>query len=46
MGAVGLGNYDIAMVISLFTVLTLWELSPLKAEGSRGEKDGEEPPQR
>jgi putative Mg2+ transporter-C (MgtC) family protein len=30
--AVGLGNYDIAIVISLFTVLTLRILSPLKDE--------------
>ncbi len=34
--AVGLGAYDVAVVISLFTFLTLWLLPPLKRElGSR-----------
>ena len=28
--AVGLGSYDVAIVLSLFTLLTLWFLSPLK----------------
>jgi putative Mg2+ transporter-C (MgtC) family protein len=28
--AVGLGSYDVAVVLSLFTVITLWVLSPLK----------------
>lgn len=30
--AVGLGSYDVAVVISLITLLTLWVLSPLKTE--------------
>jgi putative Mg2+ transporter-C (MgtC) family protein len=29
--AVGLGSYDVAIVLSLFTLLTLWLLSPLKS---------------
>ena len=33
MGAsVGLGSYDVALVLSLITLLTLWVLSPLKNE--------------
>ena len=28
--AVGLGSYDVAVVLSLFTIITLWVLSPLK----------------
>lgn len=32
--AVGLGVYDVAVMISLFTFLTLWLLTPLKEEGS------------
>ena len=28
--AVGLGSYDVAIVLSLFTMATLWVLSPLK----------------
>jgi putative Mg2+ transporter-C (MgtC) family protein len=28
--AVGLGSYDVAVVLSLFTIATLWILSPLK----------------
>ena len=33
MGAsVGLGSYDVALVLSLITLLTLWVLSPLKSE--------------
>ncbi len=31
--AVGLGAYDVAVVISLFTFLTLWILVPFKEEG-------------
>ena len=31
--AVGLGAYDVAVVISLFTFLTLWLLVPFKREG-------------
>jgi putative Mg2+ transporter-C (MgtC) family protein len=30
--AVGLGSYDVAVALSLFTVVTLWLLSPLKRE--------------
>jgi len=32
--AVGLGAYDVAVVISLFTFLTLWLLVPFKEEGN------------
>jgi putative Mg2+ transporter-C (MgtC) family protein len=38
--AVGLGSYDVAIVISLITLLTLWVLSPLKTELVQ-ELDGE-----
>ena len=31
--AVGLGSYDVAVMISIFTFLTLWLLVPFKAEG-------------
>jgi putative Mg2+ transporter-C (MgtC) family protein len=31
--AVGLGAYDVAVMVSLFTFLTLWLLTPLKQEG-------------
>lgn len=34
--AVGLGAYDVAVVISLFTFLTLWLLVPFKQEGKSG----------
>lgn len=34
--AVGLANYDGAVVISIFTVLTLYLLSPLKSKEGRG----------
>jgi putative Mg2+ transporter-C (MgtC) family protein len=39
--AVGLGSYDVAIVLSLITLLTLWILSPLKTELVQ-EPDGEE----
>lgn len=39
--AVGLGSYDVAIVLSLITLLTLWVLSPLKSEIVQ-EPDGEE----
>src|SRR5690349_18216589 len=39
--AVGLGSYDVAIVLSLITLLTLWFLSPLKTELVQ-EPDGEE----
>ena len=32
--AVGLGSYDVAIMISLFTFLTLWLLAPFKREGA------------
>lgn len=38
--AVGLGSYDVAVVLSLITLLTLWVLSPLKSEIVQ-EPDGE-----
>lgn len=38
--AVGLGSYDVAIVLSLITLLTLWVLSPLKTELVQ-EPDGE-----
>ena len=41
--AVGLGSYDVALVLALITMITLWLLSPLKkevaAEGSPDEGD-------
>ena len=33
--AVGLGSYDVAVMISLFTFLTLWLLVPFKSEGPK-----------
>jgi putative Mg2+ transporter-C (MgtC) family protein len=39
--AVGLGSYDVAVVLSLITLLTLWVLSPLKTELAQ-EPDGKE----
>jgi putative Mg2+ transporter-C (MgtC) family protein len=39
--AVGLGSYDVAIVVSLITLLTLWVLSPLKTELVQ-EPDGKE----
>jgi putative Mg2+ transporter-C (MgtC) family protein len=38
--AVGLGSYDVAVVLSLITLLTLWLLSPLKTELVAQEPDG------
>src|SRR5688572_14148112 len=38
--AVGLGSYDVAIVLSLLTLLTLWVLSPLKPDLVK-EPDGE-----
>jgi putative Mg2+ transporter-C (MgtC) family protein len=34
--AVGLGAYDVAVMISLFTFLTLWMLAPFKREPTTG----------
>jgi putative Mg2+ transporter-C (MgtC) family protein len=43
--AVGLGAYDVAVVISLFTFLTLWLLTPLKPDADDNAKpDGKEEP--
>ncbi|MGA9580808.1 MAG: MgtC/SapB family protein [Allosphingosinicella sp.] len=39
--AVGLGSYDVAVVLSLITLLTLWVLSPLKTDIVQ-EPDGQE----
>ena len=36
--AVGLGAYDVAVVVSLFTFLTLWLLVPFKREGDDSEE--------
>jgi len=33
--AVGIGSYDVAVMISLFTFLTLWLLGPSKGEGEK-----------
>ena len=39
--AVGLGSYDVAIVLSLITLLTLWILSPLKpAVAHPADEDG------
>jgi putative Mg2+ transporter-C (MgtC) family protein len=40
--AVGLGSYDVAIVLSFATILTLWVLSPLKADLVSGEAKGDE----
>ena len=40
--AVGLGSYDVAVVLSLITLLTLWILSPLKTELVGQEPDGKD----
>lgn len=32
--AVGIGSYDVAVMLSLVTIVTLWVLSPLKQEGA------------
>ena len=37
--AVGLGAYDVAVVISLFTFLTLWLLVPFKEEGGKEDEN-------
>ena len=44
--AVGLGSYDVAIVLSVITMITLWVLSPLKSElvgESRHEAAGDGP---
>ena len=45
--AVGLGSYDVALLLSLLTVATLWVMSPLKrevAQDAPGEPDIAEKP--
>jgi putative Mg2+ transporter-C (MgtC) family protein len=47
--AVGLGSYDVAILLSAATVITLWVLSPLKRNGvdqavPDSAPDGEDPP--
>ena len=37
--AVGLGAYDVAVMVSLFTFLTLWLLAPFKQEPKAGEAE-------
>lgn len=39
--AVGLGSYDVAVTVAVFTILTLQLLSPLKPEGGNPGADGE-----
>jgi putative Mg2+ transporter-C (MgtC) family protein len=41
--AVGLGAYDVAIVISLFTFLTLWLLVPFKEEGGKEDENNAKP---
>ncbi len=41
--AVGLGSYDVAIMLSLFTLLTLWLLSPLKSSVADADKPADEP---
>ena len=38
--AVGLGSYDVAVVLSIITIVTLWAMSPLKRLG-KSVKSGE-----
>ena len=46
--AVGLGSYDVAIVLAFATIVTLWVLSPLKADLAKDaparEPDGEPDP--
>ncbi|MDB5699627.1 MAG: putative rane protein [Alphaproteobacteria bacterium] len=37
--AVGLGSYDVAVVLSVFTIATLWILSPLKPNSKAEDPD-------
>ncbi|OAN58910.1 transporter [Sphingobium sp. TCM1] len=34
--AVGLGSYDVAVVLTIFTLLTFWILAPLKPQSKEG----------
>jgi putative Mg2+ transporter-C (MgtC) family protein len=40
--AVGLGSYDVAIVIAIITMITLWMLSPLKTIAAGEEEEEEE----
>ena len=40
--AVGLGSYDVAIVLSLVTIATLWIMAPLKRLGNLKPKDQQE----
>ena len=40
--AVGLGSYDVAFVLALVTMITLWLLSPLKSAANERDPDGSE----
>jgi putative Mg2+ transporter-C (MgtC) family protein len=37
--AIGLGSYDVAIVLALATIATLWIMAPLKRIGHLGEKE-------
>ena len=37
--AVGLGSYDVAVVLTIVTILTLWVMAPLKRLGNLDEKE-------
>jgi putative Mg2+ transporter-C (MgtC) family protein len=39
--AVGLGSYDVAVIVAIFTILTLQLLSPLKPDGRKQGADDE-----
>ena len=41
--AVGLGSYDVAVVLTLVTIATLWIMSPLKRIGHLDEKNQKAP---
>jgi putative Mg2+ transporter-C (MgtC) family protein len=41
--AVGLGSFDVAIVLSLVTIATLWILSPIKKSIEAEQEDGEAP---
>lgn len=38
--AVGLGSYDVAVVLTIVTIATLWIMAPLKRLGHLGQKTG------
>jgi putative Mg2+ transporter-C (MgtC) family protein len=39
--AVGLGSYDVAVVLTLVTIATLWIMSPLKRLGHLADEEQE-----